>query len=191
MEQSNLPYTKGLFNSKGPGEQSARVMDGFIQDAVGRDDISRAKVSFTCPSRTMWTGVAQWHTKGALSEAVRRCLPYPPVFKAQGAFIAGATAASEAVERLIREGYNVVIFVNVLGSAMPFAKDNLLENLNHVILWQEVKRSVFDAGKYDIDMIHVDTASSVVEFEAKKDLIVLGEKAGAAAASALISKYRF
>lgn len=191
MEQSNLPYTKGLFNSKGPGEQSAKVMDGFIQDSVGRDDVSKTKVEFACPSRTIWTGVSQWQTRGALAEAVKRCLPYPPVFKAQGTFVAGATAASETVERLIKEGYNVVIFVNVLGAAMPFAQDGLLDNLNHVILWQEVKRSVFEAAKYNVDMIHVDTGTSVVEFGAKKDLIAQGEKAGAAAAAALISKYRF
>jgi NTE family protein len=191
MEQHNLPYTKGLFNSKGPGEQSAKVMDGFIQEAVGRDDVSKAKVEFTCPSRTIWTGVVAWQTRGSLAEAVKRCLPYPPVFKSQGTFIAGATASTEAIERLIKEGFNVIILVNVLGSAMPFAQENLLENLNHVILWQEVKRSVMEAAKYNVDIINVDTGTSAVDFGAKKDLIVLGEKAGAAAAANLITKYRF
>src|SRR5690606_6316175 len=39
MEQHNLPYSKGLFNSKGPGEQTAKVMDKFIQESFGREDI--------------------------------------------------------------------------------------------------------------------------------------------------------
>jgi NTE family protein len=192
MEQSKLPYSKGLFNSRGPGEQSSKVMDGFIQESLGREDMSKAKIEFNCPSRTIWTGVVAWQTRGLFPEAVKRCLPYPPVFKPQGTFIAGATAVSEAVERLIKEGFNVIIVVNVLGSGMPFAQDGLLDNLNHVILWQEVKRSVTEAAKYNVDMINVDTSSvPVVEFSAKKDLIIQGEKAGHAAAAALISKYRF
>lgn len=191
MEQHNLPYSKGLFNNKGPGDQSAKVMDGFINESFGREEIGKSKIDFSCPSRTVWTGMAAWQSRGSMAEAVKRCLPYPPVFKAQGNFIAGATAASEAIEKLIKEGYNVVILVNVLGTAMPFAQDGLLDNLNHVILWQEVKRSVAEAAKYNVDIINVDTAPSVVDFGAKKDLIVIGEKAGAAAAANLITKYRF
>jgi len=192
MEQHNLPYPKGLFSSRGPGEESAKVMDNFIQESLAREEIGRSKIDFNCPTRTIWTGVVSWQTRGLYSEAVKRCLPYPPVFKAQGTFIAGASAVSETMEKLIREGYNVIIFVNVLGSAMPFAQENLLENLNHVILWQEVRRAALDAVKYNVDMINVDTSSyPAVGFGAKKELVVLGEKAGANAAAALISKYRF
>ncbi len=193
MEQHNLPYPKGgFFSRNGPGEENSKVMDGFLQESFGKDDISKSKTDFACPSRTIWTGVVAWQTKGLYTEAVKRCLPFPPVFKAQGTFIAGASQASEAIERLIKEGYNVIIFVNVLATAMPFAQENLLENLNHVILWQEVKRTMGDAAKYNVDVINVDTgAFPIVGFNAKKDLVVLGEKAGAAAASGLISKYRF
>ena len=193
MEQGHLPYPKGgLFSTKGPGEESAKVMDGFIQDSFGKEDISKSKTAFSCPSRTIWTGIVGWQTKGLYSDAIKRCLPYPPVFKAQGTFIAGASQTSEAIERLIKEGYNVIILVNVLGSAMPFAQENLVDNLNHVILWQEIKRTVGEAAKYNVDVINVDTSPyPVVGFNAKKDLVLLGEKAGAAAASGLISKYRF
>lgn len=192
MEQQNLPYPKGFFTSKGPGEESSRVMDGFLQDAFGKDEIGRSKVDFACPSRTIWTGVVAWQAKGSYADAVKRCLPYPPVFKTQGTFIAGASQLNEAIERLIKEGYNVIIFSNVLGSAMPVPQENLMENLNHVILWQEVKRALADAGKYNIDIINVDTSAfPIVRFDGKKDLVVIGEKAGSAAASNLVSKYRF
>lgn len=191
LEQSNLPYPKGFF-SRGPGEESAKVMDNYLKDAFAKADISAAKIPFSCPSQSMWTGTIAWQNRGSISEAVRRCLPFPPVFKAQGTFIAGASQVTGAIESLIKEGYNVIIFVNVLGSAMPFAQDKLMDNLNHVILWQEVRRELSEAGRYNIDIVDVNTSAfPIVGFDDKKELVVLGEKVGASAASALITKYRF
>ena len=119
------------------------------------------------------------------------------MFRVQGTFLAGASQASEAVERLAREGYNLIVVVNVLGSAMPVAQDALLENTNHVILWQEVKRAILEAarlsaGNVDVETINVDTSAfPVMKFDAKKELVGLGETAGRAAAASLISKYGF
>ncbi len=192
MEQQRLPHPKGFFTSKGVGEESASVMDGYLKETFGKDALTSSKIPFTCPSRSVWTGVVNWQTRGPYSDAVKRCLSFPPVFKAQGAFLAGASQATEAIERLVKEGYNVIVFVNVLGSAMPVAQENLPENLIHVILWQEVKRAIGEASKYNIDIINVDTSAfPIARFDGKKDLVVLGEKVGGAAARELILKYRF
>lgn len=192
MEQQNLPHPKGFFSRKSVGEESVNVMDGFLKEAFARDDLNGGKIPFICPARSIWTGVVNWQTRGAYNEAVKKCLTYPPVFKANGTFLAGASQATEAIERLVKEGFNVIIFVNVLGSAMPVAQDGLADNLIHVILWQEVKRAIGEASKYNIDIINVDTSNfPIARFDGKKDLIVLGEKVGGAAAAALVSKYRF
>lgn len=192
MEQQNLPHPKGFFSSKGVGEESVNVMDGFLKDAFAKEDVSRSKVAFTCPSRSIWSGTVTWQTRGPYNEAVKRCLAFPPVFKAQGAFLAGASQATEAIERLVKEGYNIIIFVNVLGSAMPVAQENLPDNSIHVILWQEIRRALGEASKYNIDIVNVDTSAfPIARFDGKKDLIVLGEKVGGAAATALLTKYRF
>ena len=106
--------------------------------------------------------------------------------------MAGASQASEAMERLRIEGFNVIVLVNVLSSAMPFGSDNLLENLPSVILWQEVKRAIMEAEKMNIEVVNVDTSSfPMVQFESKKELMSLGEAAGQKAAQALIEKYSF
>lgn len=192
MEQQNLPHPKGFFGSKGVGEESLNVMDGYLKETFAREEVHSSKIAFTCPSRSIWTGVVSWQTRGPYNEALKRCLAYPPTFKAQGAFVAGASQVTEAIERLVKEGFNVIIFVNVLGSAMPVAQENLPENLIHVILWQEVRRAIGEASKYNIDIINVDTSAfPIARFDGKKDLVVLGEKIGGAAANALVTKYRF
>jgi predicted acylesterase/phospholipase RssA len=191
MEQKGLPRVKGFFSKK-LGDDSIRIMDDYFQDVFGGEDISADKVPFSCPSRSLWSGVISWQNRGSAKEAMKRCLPFPPLFKAQGTFIAAAGAAAESVEMLRAEGFNVIILVNVLGSAMPVAQDSLLDNLNYVILWQEIKRAVLEAEHLNVEIVNVDTNSiPMVQFDSKKDLISLGETAGGKAAGAMITKYGF
>lgn len=191
MEQQNLLKPKGFF-SKQMGEESVKVMEGFLKDSFGGDEISRSKVAFTCPSRSVYSGVTAWQNRGSFAEGVKRCLAYPPVFKVQGSYMAGASHATEAVELLAKEGYNVIILVNVLGSAMPFGQESLNDNVVHVILWQEIKRAMGEASRLRVETVNVDTSAyPIVKFDSRKELMALGEKAGLAAAENLISKYRF
>lgn len=190
MEQRGLPRSKGFFSNR-LGD-SVRIMDDYLQDSFLKDDVANTRVAFSCPSRSVWTGLVTWQNRGLLREAVHRCLPFPPIFKVQGSFIAAASAATEAIDLLRIEGFNVIILVNVLGSAVPVAQDSLLDNLNYVILWQEIRRQLTEASKYNIDTVNVDTSKyPMTQFEAKKDLINMGDAAGQKAATELINKYGF
>lgn len=191
MEQNNPLEPKGFFKSSS-AERSVNVLDGFLDGAFGKEEIGRGKVPFACPTRSIWTGVVGWQTRGPYKENVKRCLAFPPTFRPQGTFLAGASQATEAVEMLVKEGFNVVILVNVLGSAQPVAQDNLRENVEYVILWQEIKRALAETSRLNIDTVNVDTSAfHMAQFGAKKDLILLGEQTGQKAATALISKYSF
>lgn len=189
MEQKNLPHPKGFFSRN---EDSVKVMDDFLSDAFGKDDVKSAKIEFECPTRSLYSGVIAWQNRGPFKAAVRRCLPYPPVFKIQGSFLAGATQATEAIEQLQKQGYNLIILVNVLGSSLPVAQDKLLDQATSVILWQEVKLALSQASRLNVETINVDTSAyPVMQFEAKKDLVQLGEAAGGKAATSIINKYGF
>ncbi len=191
MEQQNLLSPKGFFNRRSD-ENSIGIMDSFLNESFGNEEIGRAKVPFTCPTRSIYSGVVGWQSRGLFKDVVKRCMQFPPIFRQQGTFLAGASQASEAVEMLVKEGYNVIILVNVLGSALPVGQDSLRDNLNYVILWQEIKRAILETSRLNIDTVTVDTSSyPMLQFGAKKDLISLGEAAGAKAAAELISKYRF
>jgi len=192
MEQKNLPRPKGGFFSHKLGDDSVKIMDDFFQDAFNNEEVGSAKIPFACPSRSIWTGVVNWQNRGPFKDVMKRCLPFPPLFKAQGTFLAGASQVVEAIDRLRSEGFNVIIFVNVLGSAMPVGQDSLLDNLNYVILWQEIKRAAGEASKLNVDVVSVDTDQyPMVQFDGKKDLISAGELAGSNAAATLIQKYGF
>lgn len=191
MEQAGLPAPKGFFAKK-VGEESVSVMNRFLEESFGKNSVSASKVPFVCPSRSIWTGVVVWQNRGSYKDAIQKCLNFPPSFKVQGTFIAGPSQAAEAIALLRNEGFNLIVLVNVLGSGLPVANDSLPDNLNHVILWQEIKRSIGEAGKMGVEVINVDTSSyPMVQFAAKKDLISLGESAGQKAGASLVQKYGF
>jgi predicted acylesterase/phospholipase RssA len=191
MQQMNLFEPKGFFNRKAT-ENSISILDEFISQSFGNEEISRSKVSFACPAKSLMSGVISWQNRGPYRDVLKRCLLYQPNFKPQGTFIAAPSAATEAVDWLVREGFNVIIFVNVLGSGMPVAQDALRDNLNYVILWQEIKRSLSETSRLNIDTINVDTSNyPMTQFPAQKELIAIGESAGNKAAGALIQKYGF
>lgn len=192
MEQQGLPRApkSGLFG-RGGGVAGVGVMTGFLNETFGADEAAQARVPFACPSRSLWTGVVTWQNRGALRDVVKRCLPYPPVFTIDGNVVAGASQAAEAIEWVRKDGFDVVIFVNVLGSALPSKQDGLPENAVNVILWQEVKRELGRPGA-DVEVIDVNTnAYPITQFESTKELVQLGETAGTAAATRLVRKYGF
>ena len=190
MEQQDLPRPRGFFPSRNDG--TVKIMEGYLNDAFGKEDVASARIPFACPARSLWSGIVAWQNRGPFKDIMKRCLAFPPVLKVQGSFIAGASQATEAVELLAKEGYNVIILVNVLGSAMPVEQDALMEHVNTVILWQEIKRAIQQTSRLNIETINVDTsAKTIVQFEAKKELIQMGEVAGQKAAAALVNKYGF
>jgi NTE family protein len=191
MEQKNLPRPKGFF-SRGGGETNVKVMEDFLTEAFGKDEATKTKLRFACPTRSIYSGVVSWQDRGLLKDVVKRCLAYPPVFQVQGTFFAGASQAREAIELLTNENFGTIILVNVLGSALPVAQDGLLDNSQTVILWQEVRRALLEASQLNVETISVDTSAyPILQFESKRDLVLLGEVAGQKAAAALVHKYGF
>ena len=190
LEQQNLPRPKGLFGRAGTAT-GVKVMDGYLGDAFGRDEVAASKLKFSCPTRTLWAGVVSFQDRGSLRDVIKRCLGFPPVFNVEGSFLAGASQVAESIEMLKREGYDVIVLVNVLGSALPSRPDALPENTVHQILWQEVKRAVLMGARMpDIELINVDTnAYPITQFESGKELTQLGETAGNTAALRLVQKY--
>lgn len=190
MGQHNLPHPKGGFFSR-RNDETVHVMDNYFAEVFGNSDVARARLGFSCASQSV-SGAITWEDHGQFKDVVERCLPFPPVFRSQGDFIAGASLAKQAVEQLVKENFNLIILIDVLGSASSIGQDGLPENANHVILWQEVKRSLTEAAKMGVESVEIDTSAySITKFEAKKELLLLGEMAGQKAATALVSKYGF
>lgn len=187
LKRDLLPSKGGFF--KGTSSTPIEKLDDYLDDAFGRQKIENFRVPFACPSLSSFTGQQSWSKKGEAGEAVKRCMPYPPVLKGNGAF-ASAFAVPEAIDFLRTQGVELVILVNVI------ADGNLLKGAevdqSALILWSELRRSMLRTGgspalaRIDIPL----SEFSVVDFDKRQSIAPLGARASSAL-QALARKYGF
>jgi predicted acylesterase/phospholipase RssA len=190
LDQVDL-NAKGLFGI-GRNDRTIKILDGYLKENFGNIDYNSLKVPFGCPSRNFWTGALVWQQRGILSDGLRRCLPFPPLFQIRGNWLAGATSSRAIVEQLKNEGYKLVVYVDVLGPTLPFEKEKVGDDPESVIIWQEVQRSISEAESLANEVIRVSTDGILLDrFGSHKELVQAGEQEGTRAASRLSAKYGF
>lgn len=192
LDQIDMSNKGGGFFGLGRNDRTIKILDGYLKENFGNIDVTNTKIPFSCPARSYWTGALVWQSRGLLSDAVRKCLPFPPLFQTHGSWQAAATHLRQVVSGLKAEGYKLVVFVDVLGTASPFEKEKLSEDSVNVILWQDVQRSIAEAEAMADETIRVPTEGIFIDrFESRKELLQIGEAEGIKAAQRLMGRYGF
>lgn len=191
MEQKDWLPKKGIFNRENSGASIGSMAD-FFKDAFGNMDLANFKIPFSCSSRSLWTATLVMQNKGFAKDVMKKCLPFPPLFQVKGSFIAAPSHGMDVVRGLKAEGYDIVLLVDVLGSAQPVGKEALMEYASDVILWQDIKREVRWARAVATDVIEVDTSAyPMSKFDVRKELVELGESSSKNSVQAFLNKYDF
>lgn len=189
MQKNDLPGN-GLFSSRFKSE-TIKVMDAYLSANLS-GAAERAKVEFACPSLSIWSGTLVWQTRGELKSVLSRCMPYPPMFKPAAPWMAAVFSVEDAVRYLKKRGYQVIVYVDVLGSGDLLQQDEALDDFESSLLWQEARRAQKSAQKLASDVIEVDTRSfKMFDFDARTGLVNAGEMAGAREVRKLADKYGF
>jgi hypothetical protein len=105
--------------------------------------------------------------------------------------VAAVLSTQEAVDNLRREGYNVIILVNVLGDAELLPKVDRNERLASDILWLEARRDVWAAKARATDVIDIKLRGSIYDLDNRKSWASQAERDAREAVKNLSSKYGF
>jgi predicted acylesterase/phospholipase RssA len=169
--------------------QSMKALQKYLNENFASRDLSALKVKFACPSLSLQNGTVSFFEKGSAAAAMEMCLSYPPHWLPSRGSVAAALSINEAVDRLRREGYNVIILVNVLGSGpLPLGSDDF----GAQVLWNEVRRSVWAAKSRVTDVVEVDMKGlGLYDLDARKGFSQAAEKAAQGAVRTLADKYGF
>ena len=190
LEQLDLNST-GFFSRKRQ-TQPVSVMTDFLNQNLDNEDISKTSIPFTCPVLSLQKGTADLPTSGGLSQVVQNCLSLPPIFKPTGDLMADPLSIPDIVSRLRGEGYNVIILVNVLDDGNLFKDSRTSVNESTVLLWDEIRRQIWQARSFVTDEIDVNTQGmNMDDFSSRRVLVTAGEAAGDKAAQQLLAKYGF
>ena len=141
------------------------------------------KIDFACPSLSIKNGNLQWQQGGRLQIALRRCWPYPPIFKSsKKAWVAAPFATRESVAYLKGRGVQLILFVNVMDTGPLFTDPSSFADYKSSLLWQEIRRaSKHIQGTEDpdvhIEVISVPTRNFPLDsFDKHRALIHLGHR---------------
>lgn len=187
LDRQEIPSRKFL-SSKVEALKVSAWRD-YLRESFGRQDMEHMPVGFSCPQQTFSGAELVWPA-GELSVAVEQCLAAPPLFESDSGRWAAVTAAGAAIEKLHREGFDFVILINVLGVGPLMSEKEAMDSSATAMLWAEVRRTTRLAGSRAEFMIDVNTQSfGLLDFNHRRDFVMMGEKAGAEAARRLAEKY--
>lgn len=190
LQKADLPG-KGLFSTRFKAEPIKVLKEYFSRNLKGVA-VDRAKLSFACPSLSIWSGTLVWQSRGKMDRVLSKCMPYPPLFRPSSPWMAASFAIEDSVRYLKKQGYKVIIYVNVLGTGELLSQDELLEEYQSALLWQEIRRSQKLSQKLATDVIQVDTRQyKMFDFDNRTGLVGVGELVGRRRARKIAEKYGF
>lgn len=177
----------GLF-SNGKGVKVDRLR-GFLQENLGNKLETQTQIPFRCPILRLNAGTTNFAAKSALWQRVESCLASPPRFEPVSSEVPSLFSLPDIAKNLRREGYGVVILVNVLGNeANTF---NGVGTWAELAYWVEARRQMWNSNSDFTDVIQIDTSRvALFDFNAKTLLQDAGDKAGRQGGKDLVEKYQ-
>lgn len=176
----------GLFGGQKPIKTN-KLRD-FLKENMGLKSEAETVIPFRCPLLRLDKGSVDWSSSGPLWRRVESCLASPPRLEPSVDMGPSVMAPAEIAKNLKREGYGIIILVNVLGGSGPLLPSS--EPWLSRAYWAEVRRQLWADSQEFTDLVQIDTRSfSLFDFRAKTGLQAEGEKVGREAAQALVKKY--
>lgn len=182
---------RGFFTKKLEAN-SINTLSEFFEKNLEKSDIGSMQVDFACPSLSIYSGTLSWQQRGSVMEALKKCMPYPPLFQPNDHWVAGAFSVDEAISRMKAAKIEVIVFVNVLSDGEPLKQDELKNSYVSAVVWQELIRHLKKSASAASYVVNVNTRNyKLLDFGSARSIFSAGEQAGEKAARELAKKYGF
>lgn len=192
LKDNELPIEGGFLSSR-TKPRSVGVLSGFFETVFAGARIEASKISFACPA--YWSRVDRfgWMNSGLAKEAMRACVPYPPLFGDNAGVLAAPFSVEESASYLRARGANVIVLVNVLAQGEILSPKMLTEQLSDGVLWGEIRRDLMRVREPHVQvLININTAGHpVTDTAGRRALIELGSKGSAEAVGKMAAHYGF
>jgi hypothetical protein len=190
LQESELPSSGILSSSIEP--RSVSALAGFLDSVMPGVVAEKSRVDFACASVSEKGEKTNFLNRGSLKDAMMKCVPYPPLYTANAGLIASPFSVDEAAAWLRARGANLIVLVNVLGQGeyLPNRTSNSgVENL----LWSEIRREMLRAKSPAVNyVINVNTTGHpLTDFEGRRALMDIGQRAAADVVNKMVSQYGF
>lgn len=160
------------------------ALDGFLEATLSSINFEKLEIPFSCPTMTISGEGPRWLTQGTLKEAIKVCLPYPPLYKSTST--AAPFEVRGAAQKLREMGADVVVFVNVLAQGVVYRGQDAMTQ----ILWRELKQTLAQETEGIDFVIGIHTRDyDVANYDNRRSLMLFGNQAGAIAVRKLSDRF--
>ena len=183
---------EGGFLNRG-GARSIGAASEFLDTVFGNAQIERSKVKFACPAYWSRQDRFGWLAKGSAKEAMRACVPYPPLYTDNAGVVAAPFSVEDAAQWLRSQGANLIVLVNVLGAGEFLPEKNAGEHAVENLLWSEIRREMMKAKSPTVHfVINVNTSGHPMnDYDGRRALMDAGSKAASETVKKMVSQYGF
>lgn len=192
LREDDLPGDGGFLSPRVKPQSVAKVA-GFVDRTFGAAVIERARIDFACPAHWWNLDRFGFMSKGSFKDAMRACLPYPPLFADNGGVSAAPMAVQEAAAHLRARGANLIILVNVLGKGEFLPARLAAEQPSDNILWSEIRHEILRARAPQVNFVmNVNTTGHpLTDFAGRRALLEAGAKASTEIINKMVEQYGF
>lgn len=174
LENRDLPK-KSLLNFFS-AQSSISVLDRFLKENFKGMDLSRTQVKFACPSMNRKTSEVKLYDIGEMSETLKKCIAFPPLFRGQDSNWAAPGAGLKALTWLKSQGVTKVIYLDVLGDAIPYKAESKQEEA-WSLMWSQAQAELKDL-RGEVDWITLPVQEfAITDFDKRRELVLRGERA--------------
>lgn len=190
LREENLPEA-GFLQSKASAASISKL-SSFLDASFAGLAVDRTRIDFACATATSGSEKTGFMNRGSMKAAMEKCVPYPPMYRAEGG-IAEPFAVDDAANWLRSRGANVVLLIDVLGQGEFIPGKSAQDGSNENLLWQEIRRQMYRAkAPYINHVIHVNTSGHpVTDFDGRRALMDAGAKAATDVCNKMVSQYGF
>lgn len=190
LKKNDLP-DKGILSSE-LSPDNIKSLAPFLNGVFANKTIESSDLPFACPSVLLENGRIAWWDKGTYTQALSKCLPFPPMYEANGNWLAAAFRVEEAAQKLREKGANVIVFVNVLARGQILKGRKVKsDNAIQALWWEGVHQ--LENSKRAVDwIVGVHTRNyDILDFDARQSLVLFGQEFGAVAAKKIADTHGF
>lgn len=175
-------FDRGLMG--GSSAKDLSQWNDYLKSVFGSARLEDGRLPFACVTLQLDRQQSMVVSKGVISQNLAGCMAFPPLFKPEDRFIAGADQLGLLAQFFRQKGATHIIYVDLLSDrSRSLSKDE-----STAVIWSLVSSSLQAQLPLVQEILKVPISGELNQFSQRKDLIQKGKEATAKNLNSILQK---
>lgn len=175
-------FERGLMG--GSSVKDLSQWNDYLKSVFGSARLEDGRLPFACVTLQLDRQQSMVVSKGLVTQNLAGCLAFPPLFKPEDRFVAGADQLGLLVQFFRQKGATHVIYVDLLSDRTR----SLSKDESTAVVWSLVSSSLQAQLPLVQEVLKIPISGELNQFSQRKDLIQKGKEATAKNLNSILQK---